>query len=135
MCVCVCRYMQLYAHIYICASIYRRELLLLLLACLCSRSVQLCASSSSRVIIFNNVPRYMCPSFSILNIYTYKYKMNVMNEYMYKYIFHYRSATYYQATGVCELSEMDRITLAGSSSFQLYDGKISSILFIYDFSF
>lgn len=29
-----------------------------------------------------------------------------------------RSANYYKSTGVCELSEMDRITLAGSNSFQ-----------------
>lgn len=33
-----------------------------------------------------------------------------------------RSANYYQATGVCELSEMDRITLAGSNAFQPVDG-------------
>lgn len=35
----------------------------------------------------------------------------------------YRSANYYKSTGVCELSEMDRITLAGSNSFQPNDGK------------
>lgn len=34
-----------------------------------------------------------------------------------------RSANFYHATGVCELSEMDRITLAGSSSFQPFDGE------------
>ncbi|XP_037909523.1 uncharacterized protein LOC119650659 isoform X2 [Hermetia illucens] len=33
-----------------------------------------------------------------------------------------RSANFYRATGACELSEMDRITLAGSSAFQLNDG-------------
>lgn len=34
----------------------------------------------------------------------------------------FRSANYHTTTGVCELSEMDRITLAGSSSFQPADG-------------
>lgn len=33
-----------------------------------------------------------------------------------------RSANYYQATGACELSEMDRITLAGATAFQQQDG-------------
>ncbi|XP_055923094.1 uncharacterized protein LOC129953724 [Eupeodes corollae] len=33
-----------------------------------------------------------------------------------------RSANYYRSTNVCELSEMDRITLAGSSAFQPYEG-------------
>uniref|UniRef100_A0A1B0ACN0 ZP domain-containing protein n=1 Tax=Glossina pallidipes TaxID=7398 RepID=A0A1B0ACN0_GLOPL len=35
---------------------------------------------------------------------------------------HDRSANYYRATNICELSEMDRITLAGTSAFQLHDG-------------
>ncbi|XP_037816602.1 uncharacterized protein LOC119606991, partial [Lucilia sericata] len=33
-----------------------------------------------------------------------------------------RSANYYRATNICELSEMDRITLAGTSAFQAHDG-------------
>uniref|UniRef100_A0A1I8NEV1 PAN domain protein n=1 Tax=Musca domestica TaxID=7370 RepID=A0A1I8NEV1_MUSDO len=33
-----------------------------------------------------------------------------------------RSANYYRATNICELSEMDRITLAGTSAFQSQDG-------------
>ncbi|XP_075147335.1 uncharacterized protein LOC142221448 [Haematobia irritans] len=33
-----------------------------------------------------------------------------------------RSANYYRATNTCELSEMDRITLAGTSAFQSQDG-------------
>ncbi|XP_055849060.1 uncharacterized protein LOC129914045 [Episyrphus balteatus] len=33
-----------------------------------------------------------------------------------------RSANYHRSTNVCELSEMDRITLAGSSAFQPYEG-------------
>lgn len=39
------------------------------------------------------------------------------------YSFCSRSANYHQASGVCELSEMDRITLAGTQSFQPTDGK------------
>lgn len=35
----------------------------------------------------------------------------------------FRSANYHHATGVCDLSEMDRITLAATSSFQQNDGK------------
>lgn len=34
----------------------------------------------------------------------------------------YRSANYYRASNICELSEMDRITLAGTSAFQSHDG-------------
>ncbi|XP_058460095.1 uncharacterized protein LOC131435864 [Malaya genurostris] len=34
-----------------------------------------------------------------------------------------RSANFYQSTMACELSDMDRITLAGSSAFQLADGS------------
>lgn len=41
----------------------------------------------------------------------------------------YRSANYYKSTGICELSEMDRITLAGSNSFQPNEGKTTSRLF------
>lgn len=33
-----------------------------------------------------------------------------------------RSANFYSHSGLCELSEMDRITLAGSNSFDPYDG-------------
>lgn len=53
-------------------------------------------------IYFTNITQPVSPFFSFVN---------------------YRSANYYPATGVCELSEMDRITLAGSSSFQMADGK------------
>lgn len=38
------------------------------------------------------------------------------------FLFHFRSANYYRATNNCELSEMDRITLAGTSAFQPSDG-------------
>lgn len=34
-----------------------------------------------------------------------------------------RSANYHQASGACDLSEMDRITLSATSSFQQNDGK------------
>lgn len=47
------------------------------------------------------------------------------------FVFFCRSANYYQATGICELSEMDRITLAGTSSFQQNDGKRIDLYFIY----
>lgn len=50
----------------------------------------------------------------------------------YYLFFYYRSANYYPATGVCELSEMDRITLAGSSSFQPFDGKIIIIIYLFN---
>lgn len=36
--------------------------------------------------------------------------------------FIFRSASYNNATGSCELSTMDRITVAGSTSFQVADG-------------
>lgn len=42
-----------------------------------------------------------------------------------------RSANYHQASGVCELSEMDRITLAGTSAFQPTDGKRFYFMLIY----
>lgn len=42
-------------------------------------------------------------------------------------LFHCRSANYYQATGLCELSEMDRITLAGSNAFQVADGMYTIV--------
>ena len=47
------------------------------------------------------------------------------NRHIYNAIFvcyHYRSANYHRASRSCELSEMDRITLAGSNSFDPYDG-------------
>lgn len=34
----------------------------------------------------------------------------------------FRSANYYRHSGLCELSEMDRITLSGSVSVEPYDG-------------
>lgn len=37
--------------------------------------------------------------------------------------FCYRSANYYVKTGMCELSDMDRVTLAGTSAFAPSEGK------------
>lgn len=34
------------------------------------------------------------------------------------FLFHYRSANYHRANGMCELSDMDRLTLSGSNAFQ-----------------
>ena len=42
---------------------------------------------------------------------------------LYVCVFLCRSANYYRATNICELSEMDRITLAGTSAFQAQDGS------------
>ena len=33
-----------------------------------------------------------------------------------------RSSNWYPATGTCELSEMDRLTLAGTTAFQIKEG-------------
>lgn len=37
--------------------------------------------------------------------------------------FNFRSANFHAKTGVCELSDMDRVTLAGTSSFAASEGK------------
>lgn len=54
-----------------------------------------------------DVPKYKPPLFAIL----FKY-----------YLFYFRSSNYNNATGDCELSSMDRLTLAGSNAFISADG-------------
>ncbi|CAH0559295.1 unnamed protein product [Brassicogethes aeneus] len=50
------------------------------------------------------------------------FSCTVYSDFLFNIAFRCRSANYNNATGACELSNMDRITLAGSNAFQAADG-------------